>query len=222
MEVRAKSTSAGADTHERPLAHRNVLTGHGVETHSASAHMTSTMSGGVDLSRLSLRKDKPGDGARKHLHADRNVLTGSGVTGGMLHTASGHLSGIGSGSHEAERGGLRKQAGRREAHAVDSGAAADSPPRNILLGHGVVNHHQSAHLVASASGGHKVYKESPAKRRDAHATSSSLLHHDPASPVHSHVTGWAAPSAGGSSTSRPQSGTGKRAGGGTYGGERPF
>jgi len=222
VEVRAKSTSAGADTHERPLAHRNVLTGHGVETHSASAHMTSTMSGGVDLSRLSLRKDKPGDGARKHLHADRNVLTGSGVTGGMLHTASGHLSGIGSGSHEAERGGLRKQAGRREAHAVDSGAAADSPPRNILLGHGVVNHHQSAHLVASASGGHKVYKESPAKRRDAHATSSSLLHHDPASPVHSHVTGWAAPSAGGSSTSRPQSGTGKRAGGGTYGGERPF
>ena len=41
IDVRAKSTAAGTDTHKRPLSARNVLTGEGaVETHTASAHVS--------------------------------------------------------------------------------------------------------------------------------------------------------------------------------------
>ena len=57
IDVRAKSTAAGTDTHKRPLSARNVLTGEGaVETHTASAHISAALSGGVDLSKISLRK----------------------------------------------------------------------------------------------------------------------------------------------------------------------
>ena len=41
IDVRAKSTAAGTDTHKRPLSARNVLTGEGaVETLTASAHVS--------------------------------------------------------------------------------------------------------------------------------------------------------------------------------------
>jgi hypothetical protein len=224
VEVRAKSTSAGNSTHERPIAQRNVLTGQGdIETHAASAHLTSTLSGGAGLSDLSLRKVAPGEGARKHLHTDRNVITGDGICERTdLHTASGHLAGVGSGSHEAARGGLRKQASRRAGAAPDTGAEPGSPTRNVLLGHGVSTHHQSAHLTASASGlGHRVYRESPKLRRDPlRSSASDLLHHDDQAPPATHVTGWAENTAAVRPTS---SQTGRRvASNGHSGGDRPF
>jgi hypothetical protein len=173
VEVRAKS-SAGSGTHDPPIAQRNVLTGQGdIATHFASAHMSSALSGGVHTSDISLRKHSPGQGAQKHLYTPRNVITGHGICDIDLHMASSHVAGIGSDSHEATRGGLRRRTSREF-----QGAAPDSPNRNILLGHGVETHHQSAHLVASASSA-RVYRETPKTRRDPMRSSASdLLHYD--------------------------------------------
>lgn len=178
VEVRAKS-SAGSGTHDPPISQRNVLTGQGnIANHAASAHMTSERSGGAHSADLSLKKDSPGQGAQKHLHTPRNVITGHGVCEHTdLHMASAHVAGIGSDSHEATRGGLRSRTSRSSPEAAPNPADPDSPTRNILLGHGVETHHQSAHLVASSSSA-RVYRETPKTRRDPMRSSASdLLHH---------------------------------------------
>lgn len=177
VEVRGKS-SAGRSTHGPPISQRNVLTGHGdIATHAASAHMSATLSGGRNLSDLSLKKAAPGQGAKKHLYTPRNVITGEGVCELTdTHKASAHIAGIGSDSHEASRGGLRTRSPRTL--PSETGAnSTDSPPRNILLGHGMATHHQSAHLAATASASARAYRETPKNRRDPMRSSAhDLLH----------------------------------------------
>ena len=180
VEVRAKS-SAGSSAHDPPITQRNVLTGQGdIDTHAASAHMSAAQSGGMTTSDLSLGKAAPGAGAKKHLHTPRNVITGEGICGHTdIHMASAHVAGLGSDSDEATRGGLRRRAPGSIPGTSTDPMGGDSPTRNILLGHGVTTHHQSAHLVASASGSARVYRQTPKTRRDPMRSSANdLLHFD--------------------------------------------
>ena len=222
VEVRGKS-SAGRSTHGPPISKRNVLTGHGdIATHAASAHMTATLSGGRNLSDLSLKKVVPGQGAQKHLYTPRNVITGEGVCEHTdIHMASAHVAGIGSDSHAASRGGLRKRS--PTILSFETGAnSPDSPPRNILLGHGVTTHHQSAHLAATASASARVYRETPKNRRDPMRSSAhDLLHfHEDTRPA-SHMVARAEHTL--QVESMPSRLTNRRPSSSQmYGGERPF
>lgn len=222
VEVRAKS-SAGSSM-QRSLTQRNVLTGEGdIETHAASAHMTATLTRGMGFAEHSLTKASPGEGASKHLHTRRNVITGDGVCERTdLHMASAHLAGVGSGTDQATHGSLRRAIPRTPAEITVTPGDSTSPTRNVLLGHGVITHHQSAHLRASASGSARVYRETPKMRRDTMRSSAGdILHHNEYALSTSRATvrtETAAPTKAvpsSSTRSRPSSSH-------MFGGERPF
>jgi hypothetical protein len=137
------------DTMVQPLRARNALTGEGVETHSGSAHVSQLMSS-RDAAGMSLRKSSLGEGARRNLHSQRNVLTGHGVTAAMEHSE------------------LRRRPGSRAAEPPDvcaGGGSGTGGARNVLTGEGLQHHHASGSLRASEA--HPQHIQSPHKPRRA-------------------------------------------------------
>jgi hypothetical protein len=75
---------------------------------TAVPQMTSTLSGGRDISKLSLAKTRLGEGAMRNLHADHNVLTGQGIGAAMEHGCSAHLTPSQSQGKDLARMGMQR------------------------------------------------------------------------------------------------------------------